>query len=406
MLQNQSFSNLKSKTSKFILPIIVVVALILYSSIALLIPEKKLKADTKDISTPVTSFASTISWPAYGQAAIGVSGSNVLAENGDQKSAPIASIAKTILALTVLAEKPIPTGEKGPIITITQNDVDFYSKDLAQNGSVVPVRLNEELTEYQMLQALLIPSGDNIASTLAVWAFGSIENYLTYANDMASKLGLSQTHLADASGLSPQTVSSAHDLVILGGKILAEPVLADIASQKQVTLPFTGVVNNYNTILGQDGIIGIKTGNTDEAGGCLLFASKQNISGQDITIVGAILGAKSRNQALLDTKNFIERNVPNFQFITPVKAGDVVGTYKVPWGKTVNVVAGKDLSILIVSKEKVTIGATINQISAPQSKDAEVGQVTATYGPTTVSVPVTIDSKISKPSVFWRLLHP
>lgn len=401
-----SKSIFEPKTKKILWLIGIIIILIAYIIIALLIPPPKLKADTKEFSPPITSFASAISWPAYGQAAIGVSGSGVLAENGEQKSAPIASIAKTILALSILEKNPISPGENGPTITMTQADVDIFTKDLAQNSSVVPVKVGEQFTEYEMLQALMIPSGNNIANSLAVWGFGSVENYLSYANDFVAKLGLNQTRLFDPHGLSPQTVSSAHDLIILGEKALANPVLAEIVNQKQLTLPTGEILNNYNTILGQDGIIGIKTGNTDEAGGCLLFATKQNISGQDIVIIGAILGASNRNQALQDTKKFIEKNVPNFQVITPVKAGDVVGTYKVPWGKTVNIVAEKDLSVLVVNKEKITIKTNLNEINAPQNKDTEVGQVTATYGSTTVSVPVVINSKISKPSIFWRLLHP
>ena len=409
-----SKSTFEPKTKKFFWLVGIIIILIAYITITLLLPAPKIKADIKDFPSPVTSFASAISWPAYGQSAIGVSGSGVLAENGEQVSAPIASIAKTILALAVLEQKPIPSDEKGPTITMTQADVDFFAKDLAQNGSVVPVKVGEKFSEYEMIQALMIPSGNNIANSLAVWGFGSIENYLAYANDFVSSLSLNQTHLADPHGLSPQTVSSAHDLIILGEKAMSNPVLAEIVNQKQLTLPTGETLNNYNTILGQDGIIGIKTGNTDEAGGCLLFATKQTTgqttgqatNGQDIVIIGAILGATSRNQVLLDTKKFIEKNVPNFQVITPVKAGDVVGTYKVRWGKPVSIVAKNDLSILIVNKEKVTIKTNLNEINAPQSKDAEVGQVTATYGSNSISVPVIIDSKISKPSIFWRLLHP
>ena len=257
-----------------------------------------------------------------------------------------------------------------------------------------------------MLQALLIPSGDNIATTLADWAFGSLYNYLSYANELATTWGMTQTHFADASGLSPQTVSSATDLVILGDKMMATPVLAEIVSQAQMTLPMVGKVNNYNTLLGQDNIIGIKTGNTDEAGGCFLFAATNNISGQNVTVVGAILGAVSRNTALQSTKLFILRNNPNFKIITLAKKGQTIGTYHPKWGQPVKAVAKSDLNILVATNDKISTNITLPDLRAPKNTDEKVGTISAKIGPEEISVPIVLETKITKPSIFWKIMHP
>ena len=392
------------KKSFFLIPIIVLL-IIVYIIVALILPPPKVKATKASIPAPSAKVAA-ITWPKDQQEAIGASGYGVLATNGEQKSAPIASIAKTMLALGVLKQKPLKVGEQGPTITMTAKDVELFNIYFAQNGSVLPVEENEQLTEYQAIQALLVPSGDNIADTLANWAFGSVDNYLTFANDFAAKLNLQQTHFADAGGLSPQTVSSAQNLIILGEAILAEPVLAEIVNQSKITLPVVGQVSNYNTILGQDNIVGIKTGNTDEAGGCFLFATKNKIEDQEITLIGAILGAASRNQALNDTKNFLEKNVKNFQIVTIVKAGEVVANYNTPWGKSINVIAEKDLSILEVTDQKIETKASIDEIIPGQNKGAKVGTLTAVSGQAQVTINLVLENKLSKPSIFWKILHP
>lgn len=394
-----------SQKTSFPFGILILVLIIIYVVVAILLPAPKLAGTINEIQAP-KSTAAAVSWPSYGQAAIGAVNYGVLATNGEQKAAPIASIAKTILALAVLEQKPLNAGEQGPKITITQADIDLYKSNLAQNGSVMPVQLNDQLTEYQLLQGLLIPSGDNIADTLAIWAFGSLQNYLDYANQMAAKMGLEQTHLADAGGLSPQTVSSAQNLIIIGEKVLENPVLAEIVGQSQAELPVIGIAKNYNTLLGQDNVIGIKTGNTDEAGGCLLFATKNTIGGKEIKMVGAILGATSRAKVLNDTQNFIRNNTNILQFSTIVKAGQVVGNYQTKWGKTINVITKNDINILTANKETLSVKTDLNEINKSLNKGAEVGTVTVTAGTNIFTSPAVLDSKIPTPPIYWKLLHP
>ncbi len=146
-----------------------------------------------------TGQKATLPWPPSGEAAIGAVGYGVLQANNPDQSTPMASTAKIILALAVLRQKPLELGQAGPAITITSQDVALYRAELNRNGSVVPVELGEQLSEYQAFQALLLPSGNNIAGTLANWAFGSPEEYIAYASKMLSGMGLSKTHLDDVS---------------------------------------------------------------------------------------------------------------------------------------------------------------------------------------------------------------
>lgn len=388
---------------KFPFILVVLLLVLIYVAVAYFLPMPEINASAVDLQAPKNT--TTFSWPNKNESAVGVTGYGVISTNGEQTSKPIASIAKTVLALAVLKEKPLKIGEQGPSITMTDQDVKFYKDALAQNGSVVPVEAKEVLSEYQVLQALLIPSGDNIADTLAVWAFGSTNDYLTYANKMVSDMGLKNTHMADASGLSPQSVSSAEDLVIFGETFMQNPVLAEIVGQDKVTLPIVGEVKNYNTQLGQNGVVGIKTGNTDEAGGCLLFSAKENIAGKDIIVVGAILGDTNRYQVLIDTNTFLKNNVANFKFVTLVKAGQVVGTYSTPWGKKIDILAKEDLTILSTD-EKLEIKTSFDSTKKSLAKDTQVGTISAEYGQTKVSVPAVLKDKISRAPIWWKVFHP
>jgi D-alanyl-D-alanine carboxypeptidase (penicillin-binding protein 5/6) len=385
--------------------VIVIIVLIGYVFFALSRPFPTLAASNLKL-TPAQATTSAIAWPGYGQSSVGVLGYGVLTSTPSQTPHAIASIAKTMLALMVVKQKPLKVGDQGPSLTLTDADVKFYTDDVAQNGSVVPVQTGETLSEYQLLQALLLPSGDNIAESLATWTFGSVAAYDTQANAYAQTLGLTQTHFDDASGLSPKTVSTAHDLVLLGQAVMSNPVLAQIVGQNEVTLPIAGKMTNYNSLLGQQGIVGIKTGNTDEAGGCFLFATQQTINGKNTTIIGAILGATDRATVLNDTLTFIQNNKTNFSSDTAVKAGTVIGTYNLPWGGKVNAVAKTDATLIVTGGGQVATKVSLPDVSSTKTKGDQVTTLTAEVGESTVSVPVVLDSNISKPSIFWRLFHP
>src|SRR3569833_1055721 len=146
-------------------------------------------------------------WPSYGQAAIGAVGYGLLDSAGATNSMPTASVAKIINALAVLQKKPLLANQPGPTITLSQADVDRYNLALSEDGSVIAVANGEQLSEHQALEAMILPSANNMAYSLAVWAFGSADNYVAFANNFVKPLGMDHTTVSDASGFAPQTVS-------------------------------------------------------------------------------------------------------------------------------------------------------------------------------------------------------
>ncbi len=253
---------------------------------------------------PETKLNSPIPWPNYGQSAYGVLDKGVLAVSNDAaKPVPIASLAKIITALAILKQKPLAPGEQGPMLTLDQVDIDSFSDYIRKDGSVVPVEVGEQISQYQAMQAMLMPSANNMSDSLARWAFGSVDNYVVSANSMIKELGLSGTVVADASGFSSKTVSTAHDLVRLGTLYMQQPVLIDIASQSEARIPVAGLIQNYNSVINKDGILGIKVGNTDEAGRCFLVADiRKNQGNKDTVSVVAVVGAPHLDIATADAQ--------------------------------------------------------------------------------------------------------
>ncbi len=395
----------KKRPLRWLITFVLIVTLICYSGVTYAKALPTVKGAPQSINVPGLAPPSIV-WPKTGQAAFGAAGYGVLAQSGAQTMAPMASIAKVITALAVLQVKPLKTGETGPILTISQDDIDSYNKYVALGGSVVPVEIGETITEYQVLQAMMLPSANNMADTLARWAFGSTEAYLAKANALAASLNLTQTHIADSSGFSPLTKSTPHDLVLVGLNALQQPALAEIVNQKSAVIPVAGEIFNTNYLLGQNGINGIKTGHTDQAGGCLLFSAAQTIgSGHKLTFVGAVMGADNIVRASSDAQSMLRTAATGFREITVLSEHDVVGTYHSKWGATTTGLAGTTINIVMWASLPPKIKINLNQIETSTDKKDAIGSVTVTSGSDNKTIPVVLAGALTPPTTRWRLTH-
>ncbi len=392
--------NKKVKRKRSWRPFLIVFLLLLI--VLWITPLPKIKAHPKEgfKSQPKTV---SLSWPNYGQAAIGADGYGVLDTHGTQTPVPMASITKVVTALAVLKQRPLTPGNQGGTITITPSDVASYNDYVAKGGSVIRVTQGEQLSEYQALQALMLPSANNMADTLVRWAFGSTNAYVKYANTYLGTIGLKSTTVADASGFSDQSVSTASDLTTLGLLSINNPVLRDIVSQKSAELPVAGTVNSTNWMLSSDGIVGIKTGNTDQAGGCYLFASKKNVSGEDLTLVGAIMGAPDLTTAISDSRPLIDSAANSFTKETAATAGQIVGTYATAWGDTANVLSKKTITLLTWNSRQVVTDINIDQNKVSVKNGENAGTITAVAWDKKSTGPLVVSGNLSPPSWSWRL---
>ena len=165
-------------------------------------------------------------------------------------------------AYLVLRDHPLRLGEDGPTITLTDADVADTDRRRRQRESVVSVAAGEQLTERQALQALLLPSANNIAAVLARWDAGSADRFVARMNAAARSLGMTHTRYTDPSGYDDATVSTAADQVRIVDRAMRLPVFASIVATPSATLPVAGTVHNTNTLLGHNGFVGVKTGST------------------------------------------------------------------------------------------------------------------------------------------------
>ena len=230
---------------------------------------------------------SALSWPQQGQAAL-VLGDGRPAASPRQQPAPIASLAKVMTAYLTLERYPLSGERAGFRITVTAAQAQAEAREAAQGASVVAVRAGEQLTERQLLEALLIPSGNNVAQTLAAEVAGSESRFLAEMNSEARALGMNDTIYTDPSGFDPSTVSTAADQLRVFRQAIDSPVFRQIVSMASVTLPVVGRVRNFNPLIAE-GYAG-KTGSDSAAGGCLAFFTDVRSGRRLLTVAGVVMG--------------------------------------------------------------------------------------------------------------------
>lgn len=264
-----------------------------------------------------------LDWPVSGQAAVGSVDDGLLARSSrNEEPRPTASIAKVITALAIMEKQPFKPGQPGQSYTLTAQDVAIYRAYAAKDGSTLPVYEGMVLTQYQALQAMLIVSANNIADTMVERVFGSTEAYISYARGMLQRMNLNRTVIADASGFDPATTSTPSDLVSIGIAALKNPTIAEIVAQPEAAIPGVGVIKNTNELLGTEGTIGIKTGTTNQAGSCLLFAVRYADShAQKVTLVGVIMGDSDAASLFADSSKLLASAKQKFGLAAVPPAG-------------------------------------------------------------------------------------
>jgi serine-type D-Ala-D-Ala carboxypeptidase (penicillin-binding protein 5/6) len=357
------------------------------------------------VQTIIPGTAPTLPWPGVGTAAVGVSGLGAIATSGDAQPAPAASVAKVMTALVVLTDKPLTAGAAGPSITMTGQDVQAYETDLAQQQSVVRVQAGEQLSELQLLEGMLIPSGNNIAETLARWDAGSIPTFVDKMNKRAVTLGLAKSKFADPAGASAATVSTPSDLMSLGMVAMQLPAFVQVVKLPQVQLPVAGAVYNVNAVLGKDGIVGIKTGSGFNAGANFLFAASVTVNSRVITIYGCVMGQPTLAIAFSAARALIAAMQPALVVKQILARQQAVGAYDTPWGDHSDVLSVYDVTLVewpgMVLRQRLD-GKTLS-IDKPIGPGASAGSLHITLGDYVLDVPLVTGSGLYPAGKVWRI---
>ncbi len=324
------------------------------------------------------------------------------------QSVPVAGLADLLTAYVVLSDHKLTPGDDGPAIPVTADALAAYQAGQASQESEVPITAGESLTELQALEGLLVDSGADMATVLADWDAGSVSAFVAKMTATASGLGLTSTHVTDPSGVDPATTSTAEDLVRLGEASLSIPVLRQIVSLGEATVPMTSVVFNLNFDLGHDGIIGIKTASDASAQGCYLFAAQQNIGGKTVTVVGTVLGqpggALGPNTAAVDAGDALVRSVfATVHSFTLFAPGQTVGEVDAAWGSVAPVTVAQPVSVIGWPGLVATLTVQHRPFDGALASGATVGTVRAGVGGSSAQVELRTASALTGPGVWWRL---
>lgn len=353
-----------------------------------------------------TTAAAKAVLPDFGSSAIGAVGiDGVLAKRGPQTPRQMASITKVVTALVVLEAKPLAPGDDGPTITFGQRDVDILGAVVAANGSWEPVQAGWRTTERAAIETMLIPSANNYAESLAVWAYGSVPRFLVAANAFLDANGLDDTTLTDTNGLSAGDRSTPADLVDLGRIALENPVIAETVRKPTAVEPNVGELTNTNKLLGEHGVDGLKTGTYDLVRANLLFSATVRIGTRTVRLVGVILGAPDHDTLDAEVPAMLASVKRSLHDLPLATKGQAFGTYRTSWGGVGKAVAAKAVNRLVWGRATLQRAARIETITGGR-KGERVGTVQYVVNGRTVQVPLVLDRDVLAAPVWWRLTHP
>lgn len=283
----------------------------------------------------------------------------VLASSNADARRSIASITKLMTVLVVLAHHKLTD-----TITVDPRAAAVGQESIALWGG-------EQLSVADLIRGALIQSANDAADALAL---GTAPNWLAFANLMNAKareLGLTETHFVRPDGLdAPGEYSSARDVTTLARDAMNVAFIRNTVDQRVAYIPGGRVLRTWNDLLRVlPGVIGVKTGHTDNAGWCQVLADR---SGSTVVYV-TILGSPSRQQRNADLERLVTWGLGVYDVVKAVDAGKVYANVDLPFGRApVALVAGSSMRTLLRPGRKLT-----EKIVAPRAVKLPVrrGQV-------------------------------
>jgi D-alanyl-D-alanine carboxypeptidase (penicillin-binding protein 5/6) len=338
---------------------------------------------------------------------VGVPELGVTVESGPEQPVPMASLTKIMTAYLTLREHPLAADAQGPALPLTPADQAESTTEAAAGATNVPVLAGEHLSERQLLDGLLVHSANNLSDVLARWDAGNVPAFVAKMNATATSLGMLHTHYADASGLDPGSASTAGDVLRLTSAAMAIPTFAAVVDQHLVTLPVAGPLLNYVQSVGTDGIVGVKSGFTQAAMGCLVLAANRTVAGRSVLVLAVVTGQPGAdplqvaNQAdvqLLDATASGLRSVP----VVADRAR--VASVTPPWSdKSVPVDAAHAVSVLAWPGQVPRLEVAGGALHPGVQLGARVGTLSVSVGHERVAVPVQMAGSLAGPTMGWRL---
>jgi D-alanyl-D-alanine carboxypeptidase (penicillin-binding protein 5/6) len=224
----------------------------------------------------------------------------VLAGKNENLRFSPASAAKIMTAIIALESYPLDE-----VLTVSGIGV--------VEGSKMNLIEGEKISILNLLYGLMLPSGNDAAFVLGQNFKGGVENFVRRMNEKTKDLKMRNTRFYDPAGYDDRNYTTALDLARLASFAVQNPNFRKVVGTKNIDVTDeTGEVvhplSNLNEMLGQNGVTGIKTGYTDEAGGVLVTSVNHN----DRVYIIVVLNSPDR---FADTKNVIDSAISKIKLL-------------------------------------------------------------------------------------------
>lgn len=326
-------------------------------------------------------------------------------KNKDEKLAP-ASMTKMMSMLLIMEEIENGNLKWNEMITTSE-------KASSMGGSQIFLKVGEKMTVEDLLKGVAIASGNDAVVALAERISGSEEQFVKRMNIRAKDLGLKNTNFINATGLTADNhYSSAYDMSLIAKELVKHEKILEFTStyedylRKDTKSPFW-LVNTNRLVRFKEGVDGLKTGFTDEAGYCLTATMKKD----NMRLITVVMKEENTSKRSADTTKMLDYGFNIYMVQTILDEKTTIEKKKVELGKTLTteIVPKENITILNKKSEEqknITYKTNINKIIAPVKKGDKVGTIDIIEDNNIIStIDATVKEDISKANILTIYLR-
>ncbi|TCT10890.1 D-alanyl-D-alanine carboxypeptidase family protein [Paralcaligenes ureilyticus] len=289
------------------------------------------------------------------------SGQVIAEQNADVRIEP-ASLTKIMTAYLVFKAIKDHRLSKQQTVTVSKR-----AWSVAPGSSKMFLMPGTKVTVDQLLNGLLVQSGNDAAVALAEATSGNVEGFVVQMNREAQAMGLHATHFANPNGLpNPGTYSSARDLSVLARHLIQDfPTLyKGYDTTRQFTYNKITQINRNRLLWLDPSVDGLKTGHTESAGYCLIGSALRPEGGVQRRLISVVLGAASNQARTQESLTLLNWGFQNFETVRLYSKGQVVTTSRVWKGRQNQVKLGFDHDVFLTLPRSAKIGS-VPTVSTP-----------------------------------------
>lgn len=326
-------------------------------------------------------------------------------KNKDEKLAP-ASMTKMMSMLLIMEEIENGNLKWNEMITTSE-------KASSMGGSQIFLKVGEKMTVEDLLKGVAIASGNDAVVALAERVSGSEEQFVKRMNIRAKDLGLKNTNFINATGLTGDNhYSSAYDMSLIAKELVKHEKILEFTStyedylRKDTKSPFW-LVNTNRLVRFKEGVDGLKTGFTDEAGYCLTATMKKD----NMRLITVVMKEENTSKRSADTTKMLDYGFNIYMVQTILDEKTTIEKKKVELGKTLTTEIVPKENITILNKKSddqknITYKTNINKIIAPVKKGDKVGTIDIIEDNNIIStIDATVKEDISKANILTIYLR-